>query len=208
MDQVDELNNRLRGRENQLQELQNEYNTLLQSHDGLVESLDHHKAETGQLIKRRAETERDLHTAHVKIEALQQELSSSRDDLFRLQPTVPTPDNVILKDFECLSVQVSSWIDDELVKYEKFHPMAGPQDFFSPGGNQAAVSFLQKFPDAGEYLVRFHIHRFLHDMIFGRSIYLFGLSKQQTKMIQDVERGMANLRPPRGMLFYDSLSSM
>ena len=208
MDRFVELNNTLQGREIQLQELQIEHSKLLQSHDGLMESLDHHQVETDQLMKRRAETERDLHAAHVKIEALRQELSSCRDDLFRLQPTVPTPDNVILKEFECLSVQVASWIDDEIVQYERLHPMAGPKDFFAPGTNQNSASFLQRFPEAGEYLVRFHIHRFLYNMIFGKGIYLFGLSEQERKTIQVAEKGMANLRPPRGMLSYDSLSSM
>ena len=200
MNHVIELQNILQGQEKQLQELHNDHHKLLEHHVGLMESFNHQQVETDQLMKRRVETERDLHTAHVKIETLRQELSSCKDDLFRLQPKVPTPDNVILKDFETLSEQIVCWVDDELVKYERLHPMAGSKDFFSPGGNRDAASFLKKFPDAGEYLVRFHIHRFLHNVIFGKKVYLFGLSEEQTKTIQDAEEGMANLRPPRGVL--------
>ena len=201
------LNANLRKSEDQLRQAQNANSALSYSYDHLVESYKQREDENGQLVARRAEAERDLHTAHLTIGSLRQELDSCKDDLFRLQPQTQIPDTTILKDFQTLSQHIASWIDDELSRYEGLHPAAGSRDLFYHGGAQDSATFLHRFPQAGEYLVRFHIHRWLHAAIYGKGVYLFGLSKEQTETMNVAEQGMGNLRPQRGMDSHNLLSS-
>ncbi len=127
-----------------------------------------------------------------------EELSKCKDDLFSLQRVTQIPDSTIFKRFESIGQQSVHWIDAETAAFETAHPEAELEDVFSVGRDKKATKFLRLYPDAGEHLARYLIHRFLQKNVFGKRIYLFGLPEETANLLQVAELRMAELDPPRG----------
>lgn len=127
------------------------------------------------------------------------ELSKCKDELFRLQRVAQIPDSTILRSFETVSQQIVHWIDAEIAAAEKGHPEAGPDHVFSVGEDINATEFLRCHPGAGEQLARYLIHHFLHDNVFGRNAYFFGLPEETGRLLWKTELQMAETEPRKGM---------
>ena len=186
-----EIRSRLQRKERELQELQNCHQELLQSYD-------EQETEIQNLAEWKGQAENTLEVLQIRSAALQQELQACKDDLFRLQPIAQVPDREIMNDFESLSQQIANWIDEEINAYEKIHPATETWQLFSDGGNSGAARILQKFPEAGEYLIRYTVHEYLQEHMFGKGAYLLGLPKETVQLLQTTEQNMASLEPPRG----------
>ena len=146
-------------------------------------------------------TEESLEETREKMMALQSELTACKDDLFGLRPAAPIPETDILKNFETIGQQIVNWIDGEVLAFQKSHPDAEPQHIFTTDSDGEASNFLATYPAAGEYLVRFLIHRFLQDHIFSPDIYLVGLPEETQFLLRRVEESMKRLKPPKGRPF-------
>ena len=131
--------------------------------------------------------------------AFQEELSKCKDDLFNLQKVTQIPDSTITKRFESIGQQIVHWIDAEAAAFEKAHPEAEPDHFFSVGEDKYAMNILRLHPGAGEHLARYLIHRFLQKNVFGNKVYFFGLSGETAELLRKAELKMAELDPPRGI---------
>lgn len=129
----------------------------------------------------------------------QLELSKCRDELFRVQPAAQVSDAEIVEGFESLCQRITNWIDEVISTYEDSHPGAGLERIFSAGHSESASRLLQVFPEAGEHLVRYQIHRHLRRYMLGKDVYMLGLSEEIKRALQIAEEGMEYLEPAKGI---------
>jgi len=175
----------------ELNGLQEAYNTLQQfckGQEGKVYNL------TGSL----EQNQQELQQVRTKLAGARQALSSCKDDLFRLQPTAQLSDTEILRGFEEVCDNIVDWIDGELVRFERANPSSRPDQLFHGAGNLYRINLLQKYEDIGEHLVAYEVHRQLLGSILNPNTYLCGLTEGPTEVLKDVERSMANSKPPKG----------
>lgn len=180
----------LKGRENQLKATQRDLQALQSSHT------------------RQQNNGSTLQELRQKLATSQKELSTCKDDLFRLQPVAEVPDSNISKAFEGVCQQIVSWIDVELDAFEQENPGAKAEDIFAMGDDQKSEHLLRKYPGVGEHLTRYMIHRYLKNNLFGKNVYMLGLSDENKELLQRTEQSMASLDPPRGMMGHETLLSM
>ena len=182
-----------------LQDVHEEIFNLRHSYNEIQHSYRYLQSEYEILNKLNTETMRNIHEMEAETNALRKKLEACKDDLFRLQPTRHITDAEIVNDFESLSQHIHNWIEVELTKYEQANPEAQEKDFFSGDRNGASVKFLQRFPQAGEYLARYTIHRYIQEYMFADEVYLLGLSEEITDTLERAEVSMEQLGPPTGM---------
>lgn len=171
---------------------------LEQEHDRLLNDYSALKAENKHLADQKTDAEADSQSLRTRVMTLQQELAACKDDLFRVQPSVPIPDTEIQSDYESISQQIVNWIDEEIRNFEKAHPETPTDTFYSSGDHSGIARLLKRYPDAGEYLVRQRIHKYLQDRILHSNIYLLGLPVDIGEALQAAERSMAGSNPPKG----------
>ena len=147
----------------------------------------------------------DLSRAENTNKELQEELAASqvnlttcKDELFRLQPIAQIPDSRVVKDFENLCQQVVNWIETQVAIFEKAHPENRQEYIFSPGEDNKAAQFMAQHPRGGEHLAVHMIHRWLQDNLFGRKLSCVGLPAEAIQLLERAEQSMARLDPPRG----------
>lgn len=157
--------------------------------------------ENKHLREKNLEAEQDMEQFRLHANVLQHELQACKDDLFRLQPIVQVTDAEIVKQFDHVCEQVSSWVDEEISSYER---RAGALEtdtcLVLDCGNLEIKAMLQKNPQASEYLPGSLIHGHLQRMVLGKHVYLFGLSQKEIAFLRTTEKRMAQLDPPRGKL--------
>ena len=162
------------------------------------------EANSNNLTEIIAAADHELRGLRQELEASQRDLRACRDDLFRLQPAAQVPDSNIAKDYDLLCHEVTNWIDEEIVAFEKStHYTKSGQLFSAPEGSEGAL-LLDAIPEIGEYLIRYLVHSCLVDAIFGESVYLFGLSEGATKLLQKAEQGMEKLESKKGGNLFDA----
>jgi hypothetical protein len=142
--------------------------------------------------------EQDLRKTREKLAASQQELRACRDDFFRLQPTAQVTDADISREFEFLCQRINDWIEGEMSSFEDAHPNATPGQMFLGTGNPELKTFIQDHSEVGEYVVRNMIHHQLQGIMFGRDVFLFGISFDLGQVLRAAEQSMAMLEPRRG----------
>ena len=137
-----------------------------------------------------------------ELQACRQELLACRDDLFRLQPTNHIPDSKIAGQSHDLVGGIGIWIDAEVSRFsDKWQERCPgvPPRLFHHGGNKWVGELLGEHSEtAGELLIQCIIQRQLYKYLFAQKIYLFGLSLQDSMILQLAEREMQQLQPPRG----------
>lgn len=143
-------------------------------------------------------TERKYALVVKNLSASRQEMQACKDDLFNLQPSHQVPDTNIVQDFDSVCGKIIEWVEDEISIFEKANPQTPTEHFFSHAGNNNAETLLLEYPESGEYLVRYEIHNFLQQEMFGRPIYLLGLPAGITEVLRKAEQIMATMDPPRG----------
>ena len=125
-------------------------------------------------------TNQELQKVHSMFTVSQQQLQACKDDLFRLQPIAQTPDSDIARGFNDLCHQIVGFIDEEVLAFSAAQPNADPSQIFSAGKIASVQLFLNKYPNAGEYIVRYFIHGFLQEKIFSDGVYLLGLPNEMS----------------------------
>ena len=149
-------------------------------------------------LRRTQNTFEELQETRRKLAASQDELTACKDDLFRLQPIVQTPDSRLVKEFENLCQQIVNWIETEVAMFEKSHSEDGPEHILSIGEDKEAAKFMSQHPRGGEYLAAYMIHRWLQDHLFGQKLSCLGLPAEAIQLLERAEHSMARLDPPRG----------
>lgn len=190
---IPELSNVLKSKiaeeENEIEGIRGQYNTLLLAYQS--------EKEKGKIIQRNATAA--VEKLREKLATAEQQLDLCRDDLFRLQPVCRVSDASIIRAFESLSDQLIDWIDNEASAFERANPRMQVRCLFSGSNNPDVASFLRIYPSAGEYLCRHVVNRYMIKHMFNSKIHSFGLPAEYNHMRMTIERGMAALKPPRGM---------
>lgn len=198
--EVARLESKLATLEQRCQDLQAEVARLRMEMTRPLQSMRNLQTKGSQTIATQSpDSKKGIRSPKAEMDILRKDLDACKDDLFRLQPAAQTPDTEIVNDFDSLAENIHTWIEVEISNFEKTNPKARHQKFFSSGGNTEIAKILRKFSPAGEYLVRYEIHRFLQECIMGDDIYLLGLSEEAIETLQIAENSMARLKPPRGM---------
>lgn len=148
-------------------------------------------------IQRQAQIERRFEQLQELKSIQHRELQTCKDNLFRLQQIIQLTDSDILKNYEALCQQVSSWVDDEVSKFEDKDGHANDATI-TDGGNACFRRLLNSAPAAGEYLISTLIHDYIQHHFFGENVILFGLCPSFTKFLRSAEERMAELEPRRG----------
>jgi len=162
------------------------------------------EAGTSNLTKTIAAADKKMRSLQQGLEASQRDLQACRDDLFRFQPAAQVPDSNIAKDYDLLCHEVTNWIDEEIVAFEKSTQYTKSEQLFSaPEGSEVAV-LLDEYPESGEHLISYLVHSCLVEAIFGESVYLLGLSEGATKLLQKAEQGMEKLESKKGGNLFDA----
>lgn len=151
------------------------------------------------LVTDSSDSKKVIRTLEAKIHTLHGDLEACKDDLFRLQPAAQIPDTEIVSDFNSLAEKIHRWIEVELSDFERTNPAIRNQDFFSSDSNADASKIIRKYPEVGEYLVRYEIHRYLQEHMLGDMVYLLGLPENVTSILQRAQDSMARLQPRKGM---------
>ena len=184
----------LQAREEELQELQSGHHALLQSHKQQILEID-------SLTERITNGDEELGALRSFVNKLQHELQLCKDDLFRLQPAVQTPDTEIIRQYDIVCQQVSNWIDEEISQLEQKRTKDGGHgvplvlDVSQPG----AKELLRRVPEAGEYMIASIIHAYLQEKVLGEHVYCFGLPEDLIRTLELIEQGMSKLEPRRGI---------
>ncbi len=184
---------------NRLQNIEQEVCQLQQSYHNLQGETHYLRYEAHKFATLYNEATQDKDDMEAQIDNLQKGLDACKDDLFRLQPVAQTPDTEILEDFESLVQHIRHWVEVEIDIFEKKYLHARNEELFSADGNEDVARVLQRFPQAGEYLVRYMIHHYLQAHMLGEGVYFLGLSELFICILQEVENSMAQLQPRRGM---------
>ena len=186
----------LQARDKELQELRSEHHALLQSYK-------QQNSEINSLAERNTNGEKEFMALRGSVNELQYELQACKDDLFRLQPVVQTPDTEIMRQYDTVCQQVSNWVDEEISQLEQKRDKDGGRNmpFILGGAHLEAMELLRRVPEAGEYMVVSVIHAYLQDKLLGEHVYSFGLSEDLIRTLKRIEHGMAKLEPTRGINF-------
>ena len=150
-------------------------------------------------IQRQAHIERRVEQLQEMSSIQHHELQTCKDNLFRLQPIIQLTDSDISKQYETLCQQVSSWVDDEISRFEDKHGYHTNDATVTDGGNTRIRRLLNSAPAAGEYLFSTVIHQHIQRQFFGENVILFGLYPKFTEFLHSAEERMAELEPRRGM---------
>ena len=153
------------------------------------------------------QNQRDLQVLRTQLANTREELSSCKDDIFRMQPVPQIPDTEVTRAFEQVCENVASWVDAELLLFEGAHPDSQPGQLFCGGSSHLyCANFLQGCPNFGEYLVTYEIHRLLQKSILNSNSYLFGLNQEVTELFKFLESSMSNAKPAKGITLHSFLS--
>lgn len=145
--------------------------------------------------------------------ALSENLTECKDDLLRLQPPSQMSDSEISDQYSNLHQQISRWVDDEtedsqMLEYRFENIMAKNDDLpeiLRKYIRNDHLRLAKKHPNAQPLILRYIIHSYLDDCIFGDDIHFFGLDSRTTELLRGIEQGMGRLEPQRGM-YPDALS--
>ncbi|MCJ1244452.1 hypothetical protein MMC30_001650 [Trapelia coarctata] len=186
-----ELDRRLQMMASELDSLRKEKEKLVYDHSAV-------EVENKHLKEMNLKAEQDMQQLKLHANILQHELQACRDDLFRLQPIVQVTDAEIVKQFEHVCEQISSWVDEEISSFEtRAGALENGTRFILECGGSEIRAMLQKNPQASEYLIGYVIHQHLQRRVLGKHVYLFGLTPDETTFLRTAEKKMAKLDPPR-----------
>ena len=136
---------------------------------------------------------------------LQENLTECKDDLLRLQPPSQTPDSELAEQYSSLTQHISRWVDDETedsqgmeLCFESLSKADDLPESLKPYLTDEHIRLGKKSPNAQPFIIRFVVHRYLENCIFGNDVYLFGLDTRSIKLFEGIEQGMHALEPPRG----------
>ena len=132
------------------------------------------------------------HEIRARLRTAQQDLKLCRDDLFRLQPDVQTPDTEIVKQLDDLCHRTSSWVDEEISAFELANPGSSQNAVFLGSQDERAVNLLQSMPEAGEFLMRCAVHLFIVDTLMSKDEYLLNLNPKYGSLLREIEKSMAS----------------
>lgn len=166
----------VRGLHKALHEAENEIQKLRHNNQNLILENNRYRADNQQLAMLEAKTEAQLHI-------LSKELSACKDDLFQLQPMNQPSDTSIKNQYEAVCQEILDWIEEEISVFETLGKETTTQ-MFSGGGNPQAASMLYSYPEIGEYLIRYEIHRYLQRKMFHKDIYLLGLPQDIVRLLR------------------------
>ena len=136
---------------------------------------------------------------------LHENLTECKDDLLRLQPPSQTPDSELAEQYNSLTQHISRWVDDETEDsqgmetcFEGLSKADDLPDPLKPYLTDEHIRLGRKSPNAQPFIIRFVIHRYLENCVFGNDVYLFGLDPRSISLFEGIEQGMHELEPPRG----------
>ena len=136
---------------------------------------------------------------------LHENLTECKDDLLRLQPPSQIPDSELAEQYSSLTQHISRWVDDETEDSQGmetcFEGLSKADDLpepLKPYLTDEHIRLGKKSPNAQPFIIRFVVHRYLENFIFGNDVYLFGLDSRSIELFAGIERGMHELEPPRG----------
>ena len=137
---------------------------------------------------------------------LHENLTECKDDLLRLQPPSQTPDSELAEQYSSLTQHISRWVDDETEDslgmetcFEGLSKADALPEPLKPYLTDEHIRLGKKSPNAQPFIIRFVVHRYLENCIFGNEVYLFGLDSRSIELFSGIEKGMHLLEPPRGM---------
>ena len=185
----DVLKSKIAEEENEIEDIRGQYNTLFLAYQS--------EKEKRKILQRNASAVAER--LREKLATAEQQLDLCRDDLFRIQPVCRVSDASIIGAFESLSEQLIDWIDNEASAIERANPRTQAECLFSGSNYPDLASFLRIHPSAGEYLCRHVVNCYIINHMFNSKIHSFGLPAEYNHMRMTIERGMAALKPPRGM---------
>ena len=131
-----------------------------------------------------------------RITTLESELQACKDDLFRLQPLSQIPDSDIVRKYDLLIAQVSSWVEGEVDLYSEIYENSQIVYRKKIAGT---AEYLNKYPDSfGEHLVQSTVATLLQQRLLNQDILLFGIPEGHIPLLRKVIVEMQGLDPPRG----------
>ena len=143
----------------------------------------------------------------LQAQEIAEELRQCKDELFSLQPHGGITDTQIAAEWDTLCQQITRWVDDEAEFASDLHTRLEEllrQNQLSQtiqkywGRDRQRLVNRDKMNDELDFMLRYNIHCLLEDWVFDESIYLFGLRKDDARLLKDIENGLASLKPARG----------
>ncbi|MCJ1473627.1 hypothetical protein MMC13_002278 [Lambiella insularis] len=143
----------------------------------------------------------------LKARKIAEELAKCKDELFSLQPRGEVTDSQIATEWDALCQQIARWVDDEAefdgpdlftrLKELRDHNQLSPtiQNYWGKDRQLLVNRF--KMNEDLDCILRYDIHCLLEAWVFDDAIYLFGLNKEDTRLLSTIEQSLANLKPPR-----------
>ena len=203
----------------QLQQLNQRYlqserdrERLLKDKENLVKRYESFCLETSQSLRqaddRTEAAEKSQHAWQIEARGIAEELAQCKDELFSLQPRSEVTDTQVAAEWDTLCQQITRWVDDEAeftsdlntrLNYLNSHGLLSPTVEKYWGRDRQLLVNRFKMKDDLDCVLRYNIHCLLEFWIFDETNYLFGLDKDDSKFLQGLEQGLANLRPARGM---------
>lgn len=153
------------------------------------------------LASGKAEAEDALQKMSTKAELLQSQLRECKDDLFRLQPLNEISDSTILRQYEILSQQIDSWVDDlfsHIDDENAYRERSGRTPHPLIKTNSNPQDFLASSPNASGYFLRHWLHSCLQQEVFVEGVYLSCVPGDYVSFIEVIEKSMRALEPRRG----------
>jgi hypothetical protein len=152
--------------------------------------------------------EKAQHAWQIEARGIADELAQCKDELFSLQHRSDVTDTQVIAEWDTLCQQITRWVDDEaeftsdlLMRLKDLHShgLLSPTVEKYWGKDRQLTVNRFKMNDDLDCLLRYNIHCLLESWIFDEVNYLFGLDKEDSKLLHGLEQSLANLRPPRGM---------
>ena len=157
---------------------------------------------------RRKQADANSHLALLRVQEITEDLQKCKDELFNLQPPNQVSDTHISAEWEALCSGITTWIDDHSGGIEdlriRLRELSTNKEFskalseYWGEDRQLIANHYSQGSHILDELLRYNIHCFLEEKVFGDRVYMVGLYPPEAKLLLTIERKLAQLEPRRG----------
>ena len=177
---------------------------LREEYEDLNIKYEHFCSDTSEQLRKAEEKHKSW---QLKAKELADELAECKDELFNLQPCDEVTDSQVASEWDTLCQQITRWIDDEAefvedlftrLEYLKKQHQLSPtvQEYW--GKDRQLLVNRYKMNEDLDNVLRYNIHCLLETWVFDDTIYLFGLKKDDARLLRTIEHSLSTLSPQRG----------
>ena len=162
---------------------------LLSLQKGLKEDLQS-RTKSLALSERNKQLEKRYLMLEREKESIEQDLTTCKDDIFRLQPVEPIPESVLIADLDSLCKSLGDWIEVEISEFEHANPAMDLQEIMAVQPISPEGKYLRNVPKATVPLIKRIVWKWMILSAFSDDVMLWGLCDIATMSLMDAQNAM------------------